>query len=347
MKLSPLLIPVFAAALVIGVKANTTPVSADALWAQLEPRLASPEVMRGLAWKPAAELAWAFQEAHPTDARRWQAWLALLRSMPRFDDDAEAKRLWAERAAALEQAAATTADAPEALRELFAARKVGAFVLPFTNGKLPADWQDRLVPPIEDLAARFPEGSSALVYFSRLAGAVEKHFPSELPALVMRMTLSPNQRVREFAAERHRVMRELSQPLDLKFTALDGREVDTAKLRGKVVLVDFWATWCVPCIEAMPHLKELHAKYHDRGLEIINISVDRENARPALEKLVARLELPWPQFFDGKGNQTEYAVRYGVQPIPHVLLAGPDGIIVAVNPPKGRLEAEIKRLLQL
>jgi thiol-disulfide isomerase/thioredoxin len=131
------------------------------------------------------------------------------------------------------------------------------------------------------------------------------------------------------------------------FTALDGRAVDTRQWRGKVVVVDFWATWCVPCIEAMPHLKELYAKYHARGLEVITISVDQAAARPALEKLVAKLELLWPQAFDGKGPQTEFAVRYGVQPIPHVLLAGPDGRIVAVNPRGPRLESEIRRLLGL
>lgn len=94
-------------------------------------------------------------------------------------------------------------------------------------------------------------------------------------------------------------------------------------------------------------MKELYAKYHDRGLDIVNISVENANARGALEKLVAKLELPWPQLFDGKADQNEYAVRFGVRPIPHVLLAGPDGMIVSVNPSGPKLEVEIKRLLNL
>jgi thiol-disulfide isomerase/thioredoxin len=286
-------------------------------------------------------------ESHPTDPRRWTAWDALLRSVPRFADDVAAKKLWDERTAALETAVEASSDAPESLRELFAGRKVSALVLPFTNGTLPADWAERLVPPIEALAARFPGGSGAFVYFARLVSAVEAQAPAALPALVTRLEASPNARVRELGEKRRRVLLALERPLELKFTALDGREVDTAQWRGKVVIVDFWATWCVPCIQAIPKLKALYARYHDQGLEIVNISVDNANARPALEKLVAKLEIPWPQFFDGKAHATEYAVRYGVQPIPHVLLAGPDGMIVAVNPTPEKLEAEIKRLLKL
>lgn len=320
---------------------------ADTRWAELDQLLAAPGSLREPRWTETATLAWALYEAHPADARRWTAWDALVRSMPRFSDDAAAKSLWSERAARLDAAASTATDAPDSLRELFAGRKVSAFVLPFTNGKLPTDWATRLVPPIEDLAARYPKGSAASVYFSRLVSAVEAQDPPGMPALVERMSASPNARVRELALQRRAVLQASAQRLDLKFTALDGREVDTAKWRGKVVVVDFWATWCVPCIESMPHLKELYRKYHDKGLEIVNISVDRADARPALEKLVAKLELPWPQFFDGKAHKTEYAVRYGVQPIPHVLLAGPDGMIVAVNPRGEKLESEIRRLLGL
>jgi thiol-disulfide isomerase/thioredoxin len=323
------------------------PQTADAGWAELAPRLASPEALRGAGWLQVAEQAWAFFAAHPADARRWNAWEPLLRSLPRFDQDAVQKRLWTDRVAAVEKAAADAADVPRGLRELLAGRKVSALVLPYTNGTLPDDWMTRLVPPIEALAAEFPASSSAFVYFARLTGAVESQAPAGMPELVERMAASPSATVRDYADKRRKVLAALAEPLDLKFVALDGSEVDTAQWRGKVVLVDFWATWCVPCVEAMPRLKDLYARYHAHGLEMVNVSPDRADARPALEKLVAKLELPWPQAFDGKAHASPFATRYGVQPIPHVLLAGPDGMVVAVNPSKEKLEAEIRRLLKL
>lgn len=336
------------AALVIALTVPThAQTGDDARWAELEERLAGRDNLRGAAWGPTAELAWEMFEAHPADARRWNAWLPVLRVMPRSDRDPELHERWAERLAVVETAAANGTDVPRDLLEFFASRKVSGLVLPYTDGQLPADWQAKLVPPIEELAAKFPDGGGAFVYFARLVAAVESQDPAALPALIAGMADSPSPKVRDFAAKRQQVLANLAEPLNMKFVALDGRVVDTATWRDKVVLVDFWTTWCAPCIEAMPHLKALYAKYHEHGLEIVNVSLDEADARPVLEELVAKLELPWPQYFDGKAHATEYAVRYGVQPIPHVLLAGKDGRIVAVNPTKEQLEAEVQRLLGL
>jgi thiol-disulfide isomerase/thioredoxin len=250
--------------------------------------------LRGAGWLPLAELAWAFFAAHSADARRWDAWEPLLRSLPRFDQDAAHKRLWTDRIAAVATAAADAADVPRGLRELLAGCKVSAPVLPCTNGTLPDDCMTRLAPPIEALAAEFPESSSAFVYFARCSGAVESQAPAAMPELV-----------------------------------------------------DFWATWCAPCVAAMPRLKDLYLRRRAHGLEIVNVSPDRADARPALEKLVAKLELPWPQAFDGKAHAGPFSIRAGVQPIPHVLLAGPDGMVVAVNPSEDNLAAEIRPLRKL
>lgn len=315
------------------------------------------ELGKDLRLQAFAALAWDLYVSHPQDSRRWNALEKVLRSRllflngyepgtppkPRIDETA--RRTWDDRVRAIEEAAETASDAPASLRELLGGRKVSALVLPFTNTSLPADWEMRLVPPIERLAERFPEGSGAFVYFSRLVHAVESQFPADLPKLVQRMAASPSARVRELAERRQRVLAALAEPVDLRFTALDGRRVDTRPWQGRVILVDFWATWCVPCIQAMPHLRELHERYHGRGLEIIGVSLDRAGLTAAVEKVVREQALPWPQLYEGRAHETEVAVRYGVQPIPHVLLFGKDGRIVAVNPSSRDLEAHLERLL--
>jgi thiol-disulfide isomerase/thioredoxin len=119
---------------------------------------------------------------------------------------------------------------------------------------------------------------------------------------------------------------DLSEPLDFKFTAIDGREVDLSKLRGKVVLIDFWATWCPPCRLISPDIVELYQKYHGQGLEIIGVSVDTD--RKALADFVKKEGAVWPQYNDGKGADTEPTQRFDVESFPTLWLVNKQGVVV-------------------
>jgi thiol-disulfide isomerase/thioredoxin len=132
------------------------------------------------------------------------------------------------------------------------------------------------------------------------------------------------------------------EPLQLSFTAVDGRKVDLADLRGKVVLIDFWATWCPPCVEEAPMLAEVYEKFKDRGLEIIGISLDNDQA--ALEKFTKENRMPWPQFFDGRGWENELATRFKIQSVPTMWLLGRDGKLLDPSP-RTRLEQSIESAL--
>ncbi len=90
-----------------------------------------------------------------------------------------------------------------------------------------------------------------------------------------------------------------TKPVELKFTAVNGQEVDLAKLRGKVVLLDFWASNIPPCIPEVPGTVSVYQKYHDQGFEIVGISCDRD--KKELLDFTKNNGMVWPQYFDGKG----------------------------------------------
>jgi len=131
--------------------------------------------------------------------------------------------------------------------------------------------------------------------------------------------------------------------LDIEFTAVDGREVSLKDLKGKVVLVDFWATWCVPCLKVMPDIKAVYDEFHDQGFEVVGISLDSEKEK--LESYLAKEKIDWPHYFDGEGWDNMIAKQYGIESIPATFLIGPDGLIAATDVPASSLKARVAELL--
>jgi thiol-disulfide isomerase/thioredoxin len=131
--------------------------------------------------------------------------------------------------------------------------------------------------------------------------------------------------------------------MEIAFTDLGGKQVDLSKMTDKVVLVDFWATWCGPCVAEMPNVIAAYGKYKDRGFEVVGISLDEDKA--AVEKFIEEKKMPWSQYFDGKGWGNEIAQRFGITGIPATFLVGKDGKIVASNLRGPALEEAIEKAL--
>jgi thiol-disulfide isomerase/thioredoxin len=132
-------------------------------------------------------------------------------------------------------------------------------------------------------------------------------------------------------------------PMEMKFTDVDGHEFDLESYRGKVVLIDFWATWCGPCVAGLPEVIEQYKKYHDQGLEIVGISFDED--KTALQQFVKEKDMSWVQFFDGKGWENLYGKKYGIHAIPAMWLIGRDGKVVDFNARAG-LPQKLFKLLE-
>ena len=125
----------------------------------------------------------------------------------------------------------------------------------------------------------------------------------------------------------------------------NGDRISLSSIKGKAVLVDFWASWCGPCRRANPHVVEMYKKYHEQGLEILGVSLDKD--KEAWKKAIENDQLTWTQISDLKGWSNEAAKLYGVTSIPHVILLDSDGKIVAKQLHGEELENKIKELLSL
>jgi thiol-disulfide isomerase/thioredoxin len=141
----------------------------------------------------------------------------------------------------------------------------------------------------------------------------------------------------------------VGKPFDLEFTdAITGTPVSIKKLKGKVVVIDFWATWCGPCVAEMPKMKELYAKYRHQGVEFIGVSLDQPKEKGGLESLkrfVKENGITWPQYYQGNFWQSEFSSSWKINSIPRVFVVDQRGRLHSVDA-RGKLETIIPALLK-
>lgn len=130
---------------------------------------------------------------------------------------------------------------------------------------------------------------------------------------------------------------------DFEQKSVDGKPIRLSSLKGNYILLEFWASWCGPCIRENPNLVKVYNKYKSRGFEIFGVSLD---ANAILwKKAIDKDALPWPNVSDLKGSDNEAALIYGVYEIPSNFLIDPGGKIIAKNLRGEELEVKLKELL--
>ena len=255
-----------------------------------------------------------------------------LEGIPGFDDRlrAEAARLAKER--------------PEDEAAAFAAYQVIRLDHRGPDGRFKPTAIDAVLSHIETFPKHPRYGPTMLV---EIAESADEQDDAEVAVKALRILKQkfPEAPEASFAEGMATRVEAVGKPFPIAGTLLNGAPLDPESLKGKVVLVDFWATWCGPCVAEIPRLKRLYKELHPKGFEIVGVSQDDDKG--VLDAFVDENEIPWIQTFEPleRGQDHPLASKYGVVQIPTLFLIDREGRLVATKLRGKALEAKVRELV--
>jgi thiol-disulfide isomerase/thioredoxin len=265
------------------------------------------------------ELIGELAKSHPTDARLGkllpQRWIAMAQSGKNVESVKE-----------IDETLAKTKDQSIKLEGLYAK------VLIVANTD--AEHLATAVPAAEEFVKLAPKDPRApMLLYTVASNSTDKSVQTAFEDRILKDY--PESRVVTSIKGARKKREAVGKPFELEFTdAIKGTTVSMKGLKGKVVVIDFWATWCGPCIAEMPTMKKLYAEYKDKGVEFIGVSLDQPKEKGGLDKLkkyVADNEIGWPQYYQGNYWQSEFSAGWGINSIPCVFIVDAEGNLYSVE----------------
>jgi thiol-disulfide isomerase/thioredoxin len=297
-----------------------------------------------------------FVAKNPADPRRWELMLRAVQ-MARWRDDA-ARTAFRERDHQWLAQMLASPDAPPPIREQ---AHVMQLLTELEEAKSAIDHGQRVSGPrlaskVDEYADQYPDSRQRSRVESALFQVLAQADRAEARGRAERLAAMDGP-LADVGKDWARKLSFIGQPLEMKFTAADGHEVDLAAYRGRVVLVDFWATWCGPCMAEMPIVKAVYAKYRDQGFEVIGVSLDGGGITKGIQSgvktredflaFLEREQMPWPQHYTNEGWKNEFAQRFGIKSIPAIFLIGKDGNVLSTDARGESLEPQVRQALGL
>jgi peroxiredoxin len=277
-----------------------------------------------------------FASKYPADPRRWEARLTAARLLQKIANaipQAEVEKLYQEAAAA--------GDAPVDIKTR---ARLGLIQMhrEALKGDSPKEKVLAVDAEIVSFLKDFPNNDQLPMLATQRAALWDRRDPARATDILEEYSKCANAGVAEEAAGQLRFKNIKKEPLPLKFTAIDGRDVDLEKMRGKVVLIYFWSASNGRSVDELSKIAAAYSKFHDQGFEVIGIS--HNTGKEKFLATVQEKNVPWPQYFDGKGWKNDVSRRYAVRDIPAMWLVNRNGF-VAYTDARGELEELLQKLL--